>query len=195
MITFSSYRHHSHLIVVQFGYLLYFQLWLVTRCLLSALKLENSLSPELEISCAMNQEYPEKYLLIYHQTNLIITILNDESVLSFWVLEHRKIIVSDVWQLSIFSKAVRIQLCCWSWAAHPHNVWVDWLGVPLLGDHVFDVHIIPKVGFDTDSLIWFPERVTFLWTILIAKTKRPRVSITSNIGSTQKLSNWINVSL
>ena len=53
------------------------------------------------------------------------TNTDDESVISGQMLIHRKIIESDIWQQSIFSKTVRVQLCGWSWAAPPHNVWKD----------------------------------------------------------------------
>ena len=113
-----------------------------------------------------------------------------ESVISGWVLEDRKIIVSDIWQQSIFSKTVRIQLCCWSWAAHTHNVRVDWLSFSLFIDDVSDVHVILKVCRDGEGLIWFPERVIILWTIIIAPTISDAVSITENLGSTEKLSKY-----
>ena len=53
------------------------------------------------------------------------TKMDNESVISGQMLIHRKIIESDIWQQSIFSKTVRVQLCCWSWAVHLHNVWED----------------------------------------------------------------------
>ena len=67
------------------------------------------------------------------------TIIDDVSVISCQVLIHRKTIVNDVFHQFIFSQTVRIQLPCWSWAAHPHNVGDDLLVfVYNCGDRVFD---------------------------------------------------------
>ena len=57
----------------------------------------------------MNQESPvREFKSFISKNNITITILNDESIISGGVLKDRKIIVSDIWQQSIFSKTVRI---------------------------------------------------------------------------------------
>ena len=74
--------------------------------------------------------------------NFKLTIRDDVSLISGRMLIHRKTIVSDICHQFIFSQTVRIQLPCWSWAAHPHNVGDDLL---VVGDRVFDWEIEPTV--------------------------------------------------